>query len=114
MGADGLLGAFEEHVLLGVARGNGAAYGMTVRRDIEERTGRDVAIGAVYSTLDRLEKKGLVVSRLSDGEPARRGRARRFFSLEPEGADALRTARELTRAMWEGLDPSSLLEGHGR
>ncbi len=108
MGGNGLLGAFEEHVLLSVARGGGDAYGMTVRRDIEERTGRDVAIGAVYSTLDRLETKGLVVSRLGHGPPERRGRARRFFTLALAGAQALRTARELTDRMWEGLDPASL------
>ena len=113
MGSDGLLGAFEEHVLLGVARGAGDAYGMTVRRDIEERTGRDVSIGAVYATLERLERKGFVASRLDDGSPERRGRARRFFTLEPAGADALRTARELSRRMWEGLDPASLVDGSG-
>ena len=87
---------------------------MTVRRDIEERTGRDVAIGAVYATLARLEKKCLVVSRLDDGTPERRGRARRFFSLEPAGAEALGTARDLSLRMWDGLDPRSLLQGDGR
>ncbi len=77
MGRDGLLGSFEELVLLAVARGGEDAYGMTVRREIEERTGRDVTIGAVYATLDRLEKKGLVGSELRDGDASRRGRARR-------------------------------------
>lgn len=114
MGGGGLLGAFEEHVLLSVARGGGDAYGMTVRRDIEARTGRDVSIGAVYSTLDRLEAKGMVASRLDDGPPERRGRARRFFTLARDGADALRTARDLNDRMWEGLDPDTLPVGGDR
>ncbi|MDX1495008.1 MAG: helix-turn-helix transcriptional regulator [Longimicrobiales bacterium] len=109
MGGDGLLGAFEEQVLLSVARGQGESYGMQVRRDIEARTDRDVSIGAVYATLNRLEKKGLVVSSLRDGPPERRGRAQRFFSLEPSGAEALRTSLEQHRSMWEGLDPDALL-----
>lgn len=112
MGTDGLLGAFEEHVLLAVVRCGDEAYGMTVRREIEARTGRDVAIGAVYSTLSRLEAKGLVGSRLQDGgSPERRGRARRFFRLEPAGAHALREARDLHRALWDGLDPGALVDG---
>ena len=112
MGGDGLLGAFEEHVLLAVTRCGENAYGMTVRREIEERTGRDVAIGAVYSTLTRLEQKGWVASHLREsGHTERRGRARRFFALRPLGADALREALKQRRSMWEGLDPSALVEG---
>ncbi len=112
MGGDGLLGAFEEHVLLAVTRCGTNAYGMTVRREIEERTGRDVAIGAVYSTLNRLEQKGWVESNLREsGDRERRGRARRFFVLRPQGADALREALNQRRSMWEGLDPASLPEG---
>lgn len=109
MGGDGLLGAFEEHVLLSVARGEGDSYGMQVRRDIEARTGRDVSIGAVYATLNRLEKKGLVSSSLRDGAPERRGRAQRFFSIEAAGADALRQSLKQHRSMWEGLDPDALV-----
>mgnify|MGYP002623251148 FL=1 len=112
MGSDGLLGSFEEQVLLSVARDRGDAYGMRVRRDIEARTGRDVSIGAVYSTLDRLEKKGLVSSALRDGADGR-GRAQRFFRIEPAGAEALRTSLAHHRSMWEGLDPDALLDGGG-
>lgn len=108
MGRESLLGAFEEQVLLAVAHLGAGAYGMTVRRAIVDRTGREVAIGAVYATLDRLEGKGLVVSRLGDGDAERRGRARRYFALRPEGADALRRARELHARMWEGLDAAAL------
>ena len=74
MGRDGLLGAFEEQVLLAVARGRGDAYGMTVRREIEDKTGRDITIGAVYATLDRLESKGLLRSHLGDAAEGRRGK----------------------------------------
>lgn len=104
MGRDGLLGSFEELVLLAVARGEGEAYGMTVRREIEERTGRDVTIGAVYSTLDRVEGKGWVASRLEDGDDERRGRARRYFRILPAGVEALAGARETRAGLWRGVD----------
>jgi len=103
MGREALLGAFEELVLLAVARENGEAYGMTVRREIMDRTGRDVTIGAVYSTLDRLEDKGWLASRYSDGNDDRGGRAKRFFRLRPDGVAALEAARQVRDPMWEGL-----------
>lgn len=108
MGRDGLLGAFEELVLLAVARGSGAAYGMTVRREIEERTGRDVTIGAVYSTLDRLETKGMVESTLGDGDPSRQGRARRYFRVLPAGVHALERVRDMRAGLWDGVDLSQV------
>lgn len=108
MGRDGLLGAFEELVLLAVARGGGNAYGMTVRREIQARSGRDVTIGAVYSTLDRLEKKGLVASSFGDADGHRGGRARRFFRMRPDGVEALRRARRTRAGLWEGVDLSAL------
>lgn len=108
MGRDGLLGAFEEMVLLAVARGGGDAYGMTVRREIEERTGREVTIGAVYSTLDRLETKGFLRSRLGDSAESRRGRARRHFRVMPSGVEALARTREMRAGLWDGLDLSDV------
>jgi len=108
MGRDGLLGAFEEMVLLAVARGRGEAYGMTVRREIQERTGRDVTIGAVYATLDRLEAKALVRSTLGSPEPSRSGRAKRYFHLLPAGVDALQRAVAMRAGLWEGLDLSDV------
>ena len=101
------LGAFEEIVLLAVVRLADNAYGMTIRREIEERAGRAVSIGAVYSTLERLEAKGLVSSRYADGSAARRGRARRYFKLEPEGAKSLGRSNEILANMWSGLEPGS-------
>jgi len=114
MGRDALLGAFEELVLLAVARGEGEAYGMTVRREIMERTERDITIGAVYSTLDRMEEKGWLVSRYVDGDDDRSGRARRFFRLSADGVSALESAREVRAPMWEGVDLAALeVDGGG-
>ncbi len=97
------LGEFEQLVLLALLRLGDGAYGMTVRREIEERTGREVAIGAVYATLDRLESKGLVTSSEAAGDAEREGRARRFFSVTAEGLRALRASREALTRMWQGL-----------
>ena len=66
MSKDGLLGTFEEHVLLAVVHAGDDAYGMQIRRQIEDRIGRSIAIGAVYATLDRLERKGMVSSWLAE------------------------------------------------
>ncbi len=112
MPTDSLLGAFEELVLLAVVHLGEDAYGMRVRREVEARTGRDVNIGAVYSTLNRLEAKDYVTSSESTGREGRGGRPRRTFRLRPAGAAALREARHAARAMWEGVDPEALPE-HG-
>ena len=98
------LGAFEEIVLLAILHLEDGAYGMTIRREIEERAGRSVSIGAVYSTLDRLEAKGYVSSLYSDPTDQRRGRAKRYFSLEPAGHEALARSRDVLRNMWRGLE----------
>ncbi|MEO8192955.1 MAG: helix-turn-helix transcriptional regulator [Gemmatimonadales bacterium] len=84
-----LPGGFEQLVMLAVARIGDGAYGMTVRRSLEERTGRNVSLGAVYSTLDRLETKGYVTSKHETGAAERGGRARRFFRLTASGLRAL-------------------------
>ena len=97
------LGEFEHLVLLAVLRLGTDAYGMRVRREIAERTDRDVSIGAVYATLDRLSDKGLVTSTLNDPTPERGGRAKRSFRLTGEGADAVNRARQDLVNMQEGL-----------
>jgi PadR family transcriptional regulator PadR len=94
------LGVLEEQVLVAVLRTRGDAYGMEVRREIEQVTERDVAIGAVYSTLDRLEAKGLVTSRRLHAE----GGSRRLFSLTRAGAGALAETRALRERLWHGVD----------
>lgn len=96
--------AFEEQVLLAVVHCGEHAYGMTIRRALHDRTGRDVSIGAVYATLNRMEEKGWVGSASMSGE----GRARRYFTLNPEGAAALREAVRIRAALWKGLDPGLL------
>ncbi len=98
------LGAFEEIVLLAVVHLGEDAYGMTIRQEIERRAGRAVSIGAVYSTLDRLEAKGHVSSRYADPAAERRGRARRYFTLEPAGARGLARSRDILASMWQGVE----------
>ena len=97
------LGEFEQLILLAVVRLDAAAYGVTIRREIERRTGRDVAVGALYTALDRLENKGYVRSAMSAPTVERGGRSKRHFKLKPAGAAALRQSRERLARMWEGL-----------
>jgi DNA-binding PadR family transcriptional regulator len=98
-----LLGSLEHIVMLAVARLGSHAYGMTVRREIEKRTGRDISIGAVYSTLERLETKGYVRSFTGDPTPERGGRAKRLFRLEAKGERALAASQDAIRQMTAGL-----------
>lgn len=94
---------FEQQVLLAVWRLGDEAYGAAVRDELEERTGHAVAQGAVYVTLVRLEKKGLVRSRLSDPTPVRGGKAKRYFEILPDGVAGVTAAREAMQRLWEGL-----------
>jgi DNA-binding PadR family transcriptional regulator len=98
-----LLGSLEHIVLLAVARLGSAAYGMTVRQEILKRTGRDLSIGAVYATLERLEKKGYVSSSIGEPTAERGGRAKRHFQIEAEGERALATSQDAIRRMAVGL-----------
>lgn len=97
------LGEFEHIILLALLQLGKQAYGVAVRKEINERTGRDPSIGSVYSTLDRLEKKGLVRSRTGDPTPTRGGRARKFFEVTAEGQHALARSRALLERMADGL-----------
>ena len=94
---------FEQQVLLAVWRLGEQAYGATVRDELESRTGREIAQGAVYVTLIRLEKKELLTSRLSDPTPVRGGKAKRFFTITPKGVEGVKAAREAMDRLWEGL-----------
>ena len=102
------LGEFEQAVLLAVAHLDDEAYGVTIRREIETRTGRTVAVGALYTAIDRLEAKGFVTSTMSDPTPVRGGRSKRHVRLSPAGRNALRNSREFLTRMWAGvrLEPS--------
>jgi PadR family transcriptional regulator PadR len=98
-GRQSYLGEFEQVVLLAVARLEAEAYGMAVRAEIAERTGREVTIGAMYATLDRLVAKGYLRSRDEGSD----GRPKRFFAITAAGVGALERARELQTRMWAGL-----------
>lgn len=98
------LGDFEQLVLLGVLRLDAQAYGAAIRQEIHARSGRDVSISAVYTTLDRLERKGLLRSWEGEPTPQRGGRRRKFYGLRPAGATALRHAYHAFRSMAEGLE----------
>jgi PadR family transcriptional regulator PadR len=97
------LGEFEHIVLLALLRLADRAYGVTVRQEIEARIGREVSIGAIYATLDRLEAKGLVKSHLGDPTPERGGRSKRFFQVTAKGVVALDRTHRALRSMTEGL-----------
>ena len=99
-----ILGEFEQLVLLALVRLGPDAYGATIRREIEARTGRDLAISAVYVTLDRLEIKGLVKSRIGEPTPQRGGRRRKHFALQPAGRRAITVACRTFTLMTEGLE----------
>jgi DNA-binding PadR family transcriptional regulator len=98
------LGEFEQTLLLALLEAGDDAHGVALRRAIEDRTGRVVTAGAVYTALDRLEGRGYVSSWLSDPTPERGGRRKKHYRLAPDGALALDRALELMRRMSEGLD----------
>jgi PadR family transcriptional regulator, regulatory protein PadR len=95
-----LLGSLEEQVMLAVVRTGDDAYGMSVRRELEAVTNRDVAIGAVYATLDRLEAKGLVASTRAGASD---GPSRRVFAITPAGARSLALTRATRERLWAGV-----------
>ncbi len=97
------LGEFEQIVLLAILRVGESAYGVTIRSEIEARTGRDPAPGALYTTLDRLEEKGFVTSHMGDPTPQRGGRAKRFFEVTDRGIDAVARAQRSYQRLLEGL-----------
>jgi len=103
VGKGDFLGEFEQLVLLALLRLGDDGYGMAVRREIEARADRDVSIGAVYATLDRLEEKGLVKGRIGEPSEARGGRARKCFTITGAGARALEKSQQAVRHMLEGL-----------
>ena len=100
------LGELEQLVLLGLVRLGDGAYGVTLREEIRARTGRDLSLGAVYKTLDRMEQKGFVAARLGEPTPERGGRRKKLYKVRPQGLRELRGALEATRRMMEGLGES--------
>jgi PadR family transcriptional regulator PadR len=97
------LGTLELAALLSVVRLGDDAYGLAVRKDLVERTGRELSVGAVYTTLQRLEDKGFLRSRASAPLPVRGGRSRRHYSLTGAGARAIRDAERHAASIWAGV-----------
>ena len=97
------LGKLELTVLLAVVRLGDDAHGLAIRRDVSARTQHDYSVGAVYTTLQRLEDKGFLRSRASDPLPIRGGRSRRHFALTGAGARALREAERRAASLWAGV-----------
>lgn len=102
------LGEAEHLVLLAAFRLGAGATGADIRDEVEDRSGRDLTVSAVYVTLLRLEKKGLLTSQMGDPTPVRGGKARRHFTVSPAGKDVLHAARAQLDRMWEGLGPASV------
>lgn len=99
-----VLGELELLVLLAVLRLGNGTYGADIRREIRDRTTRDVAVSSIYVTLDRLEKKRLVVSYVGHPTPQRGGRRRTHYILDTEGQRALGRAYRTLRAMTQGVE----------
>ncbi len=97
------LGDFEHLVLLAVMRLDDAGYGLAIRNEIVKRTAREISTGAVYTTLDRLERKGFVRSAIEQGTVARDNRIRRRYEITPAGREAVSAAQRDVRAMSRGL-----------
>src|SRR6476646_6256911 len=106
-----ILGSFEQAVLLAVIRLDERAYGRAILNEVAARLDRDVAAGAVQATLERLERKGLVRSKVGSGTPIRDGRARRFYTVLSEGLRALDDARKTHETIWRGF--ARPLKGRG-
>ena len=99
------LGEFEQLVLLALIRLGEAAYGVAIRDEIERETSRDVTLGAVYTTLLRLEEKGFVASRLGDPTPQRGGRRKKYYRPLAAGRRELAASLQALRRMTRGLTP---------
>lgn len=104
-------GELEQMILLAVLRLGRDAYALDIIRELDHEAGRRVSRGALYKTLDRMERKGYVAWEQDDATPERGGHPRRRFSVTPAGLELLRTSREALVSLWNGLEP--LLERPG-
>lgn len=104
------LGEFEQIVLLAILRLGKDAYGVTIRSEIQSQTGRIPTSGALYTTLDRLEDKGLLESQMGEPTPQRGGRAKRFFDVTSNGLQAVARAQQSYKNLTKGLQLPGL--GH--
>ena len=99
------LGEFEQMLLFALVHLDEEAYGARIRQAIEVRTGRVVSPGAIYTALDRLERRGLVSSRLGDPTAQRGGKRKRHYRMEPAGVELLRKSHDALARMARGLYP---------
>src|ERR1700732_4735121 len=97
------LGSFELMVMLALIRLGENAYGVPISREIEERSGREVALGSVYASLERLEEKGLVSSELGEPTAERGGRAKKYFRVTPRGLREVHETQRALKRLWQGL-----------
>jgi PadR family transcriptional regulator PadR len=102
------LGEFETAVLLAIIYLRGRGYGVSIADEIERRAGKPVSFGAVYATLDRLQKKGLISSELGEPTPERGGKPKRFYRIEAPGERALRETRAVADRLWAGVSGGAL------
>ena len=96
----GYIGEFEELVLLTIASLGDEAYGVGVKEDIERRSDRTISIGALHSTITRLEEKNFIKSWLGEPTQERGGRRKRFFELTQQGKVALHHVKDLRDELW--------------
>lgn len=101
---DERLGGFEELVLLAVASLRSAGYGVTIQEQLEAEAGQPISLGAVYATLDRLERKGYVHSRVGPATAERGGRRKRLYRVTAAGAAALEAMRRIRRNLWSAIE----------
>jgi DNA-binding PadR family transcriptional regulator len=103
MSGRGHFGEWELMVILALMRLGDDTYGVPICREIEEQTGREVAVGSVYATLDRLVEKGFVSSQLGEPTAERGGRAKRYFRITPTGVREVRKTQRALMNLWNGL-----------
>ncbi len=97
------LGEFEQFVLLAILRLGENAYGTTVRQTLKDLVGRDVSIGALYATVERLKEKNLITSKQGDPTPERGGRAKNYLQVTVVGRRLLARSRQNLSIMWDGI-----------
>lgn len=105
------LGEFELIVLLAILRLGSNAYGASIKRLLTDEIARDVSIGALYATTERLQDKGLLTSKVGDPTPERGGRAKNFLQITAKGQSAVRATKATLDTLWAGLDLCGFVEG---
>lgn len=106
---DKFLGEFEQFLLLSILKLGDEAYGTTIRQLLADKIERDVTIGALYTTLDRLEKKGFITSKMGEATNERGGRAKKYFRVSALGEQALKRSKQALQVMWQDV---ALQMGH--